>query len=372
MACNKPLYRLPTIVEALPPQFQHRVKNGALVCNQQDRDYLIQVHGKKEDWFQQIPCGQCSACRLEYSRQWAIRCVLEASYHKYNWFITLTYDDFHLPKGRLLDLETGELEQNEKGELRAVLLEKDMQDFLKRLRMSATRKGLRDDDLEDIRYFYAGEYGDSYQRPHYHMLTFGLDIPDLQIDFIKDGYRYFKSAWLSKLWGKGIVCVGEFNFDTAAYTARYVMKKQKGQGAKEMREKKRTVIMPDNLSLTLEKSALRLELKEFRDEFCRMSRRPGIGKRYFEEHKDKIYESDSLYIKTCKGLMEVKPPSYYDNLFDIDNHSRLEEIKENRRQVAKARNALKMAQTSLSEVEYREQLESKKKIQIKKLKRVIE
>ena len=45
-----------------------------------------------------IPCGRCMECRLEYSRQWANRQMLEAATSDNNWFLTLTYDDEHLPK----------------------------------------------------------------------------------------------------------------------------------------------------------------------------------------------------------------------------------------------------------------------------------
>ena len=46
-----------------------------------------------------LSCGQCIGCRLESSRQWAIRCVLESKLYdsELNWFMTLTYDDAHLP-----------------------------------------------------------------------------------------------------------------------------------------------------------------------------------------------------------------------------------------------------------------------------------
>jgi len=50
-----------------------------------------------------LPCGQCIGCRLERSRQWAMRCIHEAQLHQNNCFITLTYDDEHLPKDLSLD-----------------------------------------------------------------------------------------------------------------------------------------------------------------------------------------------------------------------------------------------------------------------------
>ena len=52
-----------------------------------------------------LPCGRCIGCRLERSRQWAMRCVHEASLHEANCFITLTYDDAHCPKDGSLRFE---------------------------------------------------------------------------------------------------------------------------------------------------------------------------------------------------------------------------------------------------------------------------
>ena len=50
----------------------------------------------------QLPCRQCVECRLERSRLWAMRCMHEASLHRHNCFVTLTYSDEYLPdRGRL-------------------------------------------------------------------------------------------------------------------------------------------------------------------------------------------------------------------------------------------------------------------------------
>lgn len=334
--------------------------------NRKDRDYLITCWNKKEDDFQTIPCGQCIDCRLEYSRQWAIRCVLESSYFAFNWFFTLTYDDAHLPKGRVLNLETGEIELNDLGQERRVLEPKDLQDFLKRLRISATRKGLRcDDNFEDCKNYSCGEYGEKHLRPHYHCCIFGLDIPDLEPEFIKDGYRYFSSKWINTVWGKGYVVIGQFNFDTAAYVARYVMKKQKGKGAVEFKSKVKKVILPASMGGEM-------LVEEFQDEYCRMSRRPGIGKRYFEEHGEDIYRTDSLYVKTSKGLLNVKPPKYYDNLFGIEHPDEINEIKHKRRKQGKAKQEMRKKLTSLTDEQYNEMRANKRKEQVKKLKREVE
>lgn len=362
MSCNNPLFRLPTLVEGVPASFQRRVKHGAIIMNRDDMNYLIKVHKKNPDLFQQIPCGQCTACRLEYSRQWAIRCTLESKYYQNCWFATVTYDNEHLPIALKFDSENGEILSNSKSELLHVLNPDDATKFLKRLRITAERKGFRDSNCEDIRYFYCGEYGEQYQRPHFHFLFFGLDLPDIQPLYVKRGHRFFYSEILEKIWGKGNVILGELCFDSCAYVARYVMKKQKGKSRKEMKEKIKSVIFDGK----------EMSMTDFQDEFCRMSRRPGIGKKYFEENKDNIYLTDSLYVQTSKSLQKVKPCRYYDTLYDVDHSEELERVKSRRRSCGKAAATLRKEQTSLTEEQYLAQKELAKKDQVKRLKREVE
>lgn len=97
-----------------------------------------------------LPCGQCIGCRLEHSRQWAIRCLHEASLHEHNCFLTLTFDDEHLPKSESLDV-------------------RDLQLFMKRLRKEYGK---------GIRFYACGEYGEKYYRPHYHLCLFNHDFHD--------------------------------------------------------------------------------------------------------------------------------------------------------------------------------------------------
>lgn len=95
-----------------------------------------------------ISCGQCIGCRLERSRDWALRIVQEATLHAQNSFVTLTYADRHLPS-------------------HASLRKKHLQDFMKRLRFSTDAK---------LRYYACGEYGTTSLRPHYHICLFGADF----------------------------------------------------------------------------------------------------------------------------------------------------------------------------------------------------
>lgn len=145
----------------------------------------------------QLPCGKCLECRLEYARQWAIRCVHEAQMHEENCFITLTYDNENLkPK---LDYE-------------------DFQKFMKRLRFANANK--------KIGCFVTGEYGEKNKRPHWHAILFNWQPQDAKILRTTDrGDKVFTSEHLTTLWGKGLCEFGSVSIHSAGYCARYSTKK---------------------------------------------------------------------------------------------------------------------------------------------------
>lgn len=213
----------------------------------------------------EIPCGQCIGCRLERSRQWAIRCVHEAQMHEHNVFLTLTYNPEHLPKG-------------------GTLVKRDFQLFIKRLRKHYGK---------NIRYFHCGEYGENLGRPHYHACMFNLNVKDKKLFKENRGTRLYTSSTIEKIWGKGFVTLGEVTFESAAYVARYITKKVNGKKALEFYKGKEP-------------------------EYTTMSRRPGIAKKWFDKYSSDVYPSDSIVVR---GI-ETKPPKYYDN-----NYMKIEEIK---------------------------------------------
>jgi len=135
-----------------------------------------------------LPCGQCIFCRLERSRQWAIRCIHEAKLHEENCFITLTYSDQHLPSHGGLVLS-------------------HFQDFMKRLRFKFSHI--------PIRFFHCGEYGERSSRPHYHALIFGLDFVDKYHYRTVNDQKYYRSPTLERLWDKGNSMIGDLTFESA-------------------------------------------------------------------------------------------------------------------------------------------------------------
>lgn len=145
----------------------------------------------------QLPCGQCIDCRLDYARQWAIRCVHEASMHPQNSFVTLTYNDENLKSPKLIY--------------------EDFQLFMKKLRKTQN---------DPIGFFVTGEYGDKTKRPHWHAILFNYQPKDSKFKYANErGDQVFSSESLTKIWGKGIAEYGSVTFQSAGYCARYAAKK---------------------------------------------------------------------------------------------------------------------------------------------------
>lgn len=283
-----------------------------------------------------IPCGRCIGCRLDYSRQWADRCMLELKEHKQSWFCTFTYDPEHLPINYRVNEETGEVSNA------ATLCKRDFQLFMKRLRKQYEANG----HDNHIMYFCAGEYGDTTFRPHYHAIIFGLDLDDLKVyKRTADGYIYYNSDFLQSVWQKGQVVITDVTWDTCAYTARYIMKKQYGS-ASEIYEK-----------------------YNIQPEFTLMSRRPAIGRKYYDEHKNVIFDTDLIFIGTDKGSHSIKPPKYYRRLYDFDEPELSAEMKEKNKVIADDLKKLKLERTSLPYLEMLASEEENKLASISALKR---
>lgn len=226
------------------------------------------------DRVEKIPCGQCIGCRLERSRQWAMRCTQESKLYRDNCFVTLTYEDGHLPE-------------------HGSLVKEHLQKFMKRLRK---RFG------QGIRFFGCGEYGEKYGRPHYHICIFNFDFEDRK--FLRDhkGTKYYTSKALSELWPFGHSVIGDVTFESAAYVARYVTKKVTG------------ALAVDHYGPVL-------------PEFTLMSRRPGIGLGHFEKHLKQIYPSDFVVLRG----MRMRPPKYYDSKYELTYPSDMGKVKAKRR-----------------------------------------
>ena len=159
-----------------------------------------------------------------------------------------------------------------------------------------------------------GEYGGAQtQRPHYHAAIFGHDFDDKVLYAEREGVPLYTSDKLAKLWGKGFVTIGEVNFKSAAYIARYVMKKVTGEAAAEHYE----ICDP-----------ITGEIYQRVPEYNRISN--GVGKGWFEKYKSDAYPSDFLIVNGHK----VKPPKYFDMLLEQEDPELFAEIKAKRQELA--------------------------------------
>lgn len=230
-----------------------------------------------------LPCGRCIGCRLERSRQWATRIMLEAQAYEKTSFVTLTYSPENLPSPPSLNYE-------------------HFQKFMKRLRKR----------FGHVRFFMCGEYGESTRRPHYHACFFGIDFADDRRlhGRTPQGHSLYVSPALADLWSYGHCLIGELTFESAAYVARYVLKKVTGQPAEAHYR------YVDDAG----------EVHQLEPEFCRMSLKPGIGAKWFERYQRDVYPHDYLIVNGHK----VKPPRYFDKLMKRIDPLSLVDIKDMR------------------------------------------
>lgn len=251
----------------------------------------------------QVPCGQCWGCRLERSRQWAMRCMHEAQMHESSCFITLTFNEEHIDKNNSLQ--------------KHIFVK-----FMKRLRQALRRSG----QAERVRFYHCGEYGETLGRPHHHAIIYGFDFPDkVFLRLNENGDRLYTSEFLAKYWSDpdteesyGLHVIGSVTFESCAYVARYIMKKVNGDKAKDH------YIVFDEQG----------NANEITPEYTTMSRRPGIGREWYEKYADTdIWTTDTVKIKN--GI-ECKPPKYYSNIYELTNPKEFSIIKANRKAKAEA------------------------------------
>lgn len=231
-----------------------------------------------------VPCGRCILCRLERSRQWAVRIMHEAQMHESNSFLTLTYSDEELPYD-------GSLEH------------RDFQLFMKRLRKKSG----------PLRYFMCGEYGEEKMRPHYHCCLFGEDFArDRTPWMVSNGNPLYRSPKLEDAWGLGHALIGELTFESAAYVARYCLKK-----------------------ITAPSTRIRVdvdtgEILPVQAEYGQMSRGgrsgKGIGFSWFEKYRSDVYPEDEVIARGHPS----KPPRRYDAYLRDHSEEEFQAIKRER------------------------------------------
>lgn len=260
-----------------------------------------------------LPCGRCITCRIDRSRAWALRMVHEAQMHQESSFITLTYDSDHIPEDWSVDVE-------------------EWKRFAKRLRKRAPVccakdpwRGKRAEsgcgrDGKSFRFFHCGEYGDQNLRPHYHALLFGLDFSSDRVVHRRTRHGpLYRSDTLDAAWGRGFALIGDVCFETAAYVSRYVLKKRTGVEA-DVYER----CDPETG-----------EVWKVKPEYSSMSRRPGLGQKWFEKFGRDVFPSDEVVHMGRK----FRPPRFYDEQLERRESELLEAIKLKRQRAVARRQA---------------------------------
>lgn len=217
-------------------------------------------------------CGRCAPCRNSKASIWATRIMLEALSYSDNAFITLTYDDEHLPK----------INGNE------TVLPEHLNLFLKRLRyhyegyQRKIYKELRlNEPFEEyqklFRFYAVAEYGGTFGRPHYHAILFNFPTclrGRTRRDHGSGAADYANCCevclLVGRAWGKGIVEVGTVERGSAQYVCENYV-------TKGLRRNDDIRLRPGQ-----------------HPEFSRMSRMPGIGQPSLWEYADAILSHDGV------------------------------------------------------------------------------
>ena len=209
-----------------------------------------------------LPCGKCLGCRTTVQNSWVHRCVHEAQRSPYNTFVTLTYDDDHLPHE---------------------LIPYHVTAFLKRLRKATGRNpNVLTQGNTGVRYLACGEYGDKTIRPHYHLNLFNCSF--------KDANTYSKklqvSDTLDRIWGYGAAKLAPFTPATAGYVAGYITK----HGHRDYYGEQGEILEPP---------------------FKRQSTKPAIGRRWIEQYAEDVQHGYLIH----EGQKKIIP-RYYSKILE--------------------------------------------------------
>lgn len=338
MPCYHPMIAIPT---------EKLTKNGKLkyrfLPNDIDKNPIQKL--KENPGAILVPCGHCIGCRLDYSRKWADRMMLELETAKKGIFLTLTYDDLHAiytkvdvwqqcPCGLVYPIKGN-----------TTVSKRDAQLFMKRFRKEFN-------DFR-VRFFMCAEYGSNTLRAHMHYIIFGVgldDIGDITTKGVnKFGNQYYISKRIRNIWKNGNILVADVSWKTCAYVSRYITKKQYGANAIDYVE------------------------RDVEPEFCLMSRKPGIGAEYLFQFPDAL-DYQCIYVSTPDGGKKINLPKYYlqflkkesENNF-LYNPGKYDKIMLERRLFAQDRMLLELQNTDKSFSEYLETKEEEKLRSFKKL-----
>lgn len=246
------------------------------------------LSAKYKDWYLDtppipVPCGKCPACLESRRREWVKRLQLESLCHSFSSFVTLTYDDKHLPSDGLAS-------------------KRDIQLFLKRFRHAGRDYGFV---MPPFKYFIVSEYGNLHHRPHYHGLLFGIDFyrPEWRPRLVSlDRYPRVTSDVLSAIWSNGFVLHDRLTMANIKYVSKYITKQS-------------------NDVWSLKSIALAKSL------FATSNALTDFGRN--------CLLTGSVAVPSCNGFTKVRPPRFVDRYAELFANDLFESIKQSRREYVK-------------------------------------
>lgn len=250
--------------------FSQKGTDGKVVHKEVRRQQMRSDKGMRRELL--LKCGQCIGCKLQRSRNWAIRMMHESQMHEYSSFITLTFNEENCPYPPSLDVAP-------------------FQKFMKRLRHH----------FPNARYFMCGEYGSQFGRPHYHACLFGVHFYD-RVEWSKSpsGEQLYRSDLLERLWPLGHSSIGSVTYESARYVANYCTKKITGSRAVEHYQ-----WCDPYTGQIFDRSP----------EFATCSRDPAIGISWFLKYHREVFKSNGEAGVRIDG-MSVAPPRAYELMLE--------------------------------------------------------
>lgn len=326
-----------------------------------------------------LPCGHCIGCKMDYSRRWADRMMLELeSNDGKGIFLTLTYDCRHvvdLEGETLCECTYPEISNTKNCPLNEVCKERcrrsgslykpHMQEFMKNLREKLDHYHKDGENFEKVkvRFYGVGEYGDfenHSHRPHLHIILFGVSPDDFKIKIPVGRNELRQPVWTNPLiascWPYGNISFGDVSWKSCAYVSRYVNKK---------------VLDPNSDDLLDAYGKNRM--------FSLMSRKPGIARNYLNDHPDCL-DYQNIYVSDQKGAKKIPLPRYFVNQLkrkvddlspdkDLYEPDKYDKIMAERAAFAQDNLLSKLSQTDVPFYEYLQKEENEMLERIKALKR---
>lgn len=324
--------------------------------------------------YNRTPCGTCEICRVEKSRQWAVKAAAERKVWENACFLTLTYR----PDDPVFIASNGTINKAA------------MQSFWKKLRYhlyKETKKATEIDmkpELEimqkipeeielkymiskrkpnkkPIRYIQANEYGEKKGRCHHHAILFNFTPDDLtQWKKDKRGYWLYVSPKLTKLWGHGHVIIGRATTNAAAYVGRYCTKKHSKQSK---------FVAAKLLEAQIKGDEDEIKIWKAKKESISASSLGYIGSYYWETHKDEVKRNRGIIVAWNKGVRLEKIPKPMEKDWEFEDENNFEEYQMEKEMIGKEQWEQILSETDMNEEEYIKSTYEQRQRKIQKLKR---